>query len=228
MILCLDELALDLPIPKRPSANDAAAIQELLGGKVGEMSTLLNYTFQSFNFRGHDRLHPFYVLTSAIAAEEHSHIEAVSYAINLLLTGVTERGTDPKPSPLLDAVDARNPYHLLASSQAALPFDSMGNPWTGRHVNSSGNLRLDLLHNFFLECGARVNKIRAYKMVPAPCACIMIGCAGRHQGRALPRARRGAAVQLARQSRLRPRNVQGHCQEARPLRRVEATPRLGT
>jgi Mn-containing catalase len=175
MILRLDELALDLPKPKHPSANDAAAIQELLGGKFGEMSTLMNYTFQSFNFRGRDRLRPFYALTSAIAAEEYSHIEAVSYAINLLLTGVSERGTDPVPGPLAGAADARNTYHFLSSGQAALPFDSMGNPWTGQYVNSSGNLRLDLLHNFFLECGARANKIRAYETVTDPCARTMIG-----------------------------------------------------
>jgi Mn-containing catalase len=27
-------------------------VQELLGGRFGEMSTLMNYTYQSFNFRG--------------------------------------------------------------------------------------------------------------------------------------------------------------------------------
>lgn len=56
MILLLDELSLELPKPTNPSANDAAAVQERLGGKFGEMSTLMNYTFQSFNFRGRDRL----------------------------------------------------------------------------------------------------------------------------------------------------------------------------
>jgi len=51
----------------------------------------------------------------------------------------------------------------------------MGNFWTGQNVTSSGNLRLDLLHNFFLECGARANKIRAYEMVTDPCARTMVG-----------------------------------------------------
>jgi Mn-containing catalase len=37
-------------------------------------------------------------------------------------------------------------------------------------VFSSGNLKLDLLHNFFLECGARANKIRVYEMVDDPVA----------------------------------------------------------
>jgi manganese catalase len=107
----------------------------------------MNYTFQSFNFRGREKLRPFYDLISNIAAEEFSHIETVSAAINLMLTGI-------------------------ASGQAALPFDSMGNPWTGLNVFSSGNLKLDLLHNFFSECGARANKIRVYEMcesATAPC-----------------------------------------------------------
>ncbi|ALW87007.1 manganese catalase [Hymenobacter sedentarius] len=175
MILRLDELALDLPAPKNPSANDAAAVQELLGGKYGEMSTLMNYTFQSFNFRGRDRLRPFYSLTAAIAAEEYSHIEAVSYAINLLLTGVSRRNPDPAAAPLAGAADARNTYHFIASGQSSLPIDSMGRPWTGDNVFSSGNLRLDLLHNFFLECGARANKMRVYEMVTDPCARTMVG-----------------------------------------------------
>ena len=175
MILRLDELAIELPKPTNPSANDAAAIQELLGGKFGEMSTLMNYTFQSFNFRGRDRLRPFYALTSAIAAEEYSHIESVTYAINLLLTGTSPRGTDPVPGPLAGNVGARNTDHFLNSGQTALPYDSMGRPWTGENVFSSGNLRLDLLHNFFLECGARAGKMRAYEMVTDPCARTMIG-----------------------------------------------------
>ena len=30
-----------------------------MGGKFGEMSTLMNYTFQSFNFRYHQGARPF-------------------------------------------------------------------------------------------------------------------------------------------------------------------------
>ncbi|MEA2531893.1 MAG: Mn-containing catalase, partial [Thermomicrobiales bacterium] len=101
--------------------------------------------------------------------------ELVAYTINLLLTGATERGTDPTTTPLKSATDARNHYHFIASGQTALPIDSMGNPWTGQNVFSSGNLKLDLLHNFFLECGARANKIRAYEMTDDPTARAMIG-----------------------------------------------------
>lgn len=175
MILRVDRMAIDLPIPAGPNANAAAAIQELLGGKFGEMSTLMNYTFQSFNFRGREKARPFYDLIANIAAEEYGHIELVAYAINLLLTGTTERGDDPTTAPLQGMLDARNSYHFIASGQTALPVDSMGNPWTGANVFSSGNLKLDLIHNFFLECGARANKIRAYEMTDDPTARAMIG-----------------------------------------------------
>lgn len=175
MILRIDRIPVNLPTPKHPSPNSAAAIQELLGGRFGEMSTLMNYTIQSFNFRGRNKLRPFYDLIASIAAEEYSHIESVSYAINLLLTGSTKRGIDPTATPLKDAADARNSHHFIASGQAALPVDSMGNPWTGQNVFSSGNLKLDLLHNFFLECGARANKIRVYEMVDDPTARAMVG-----------------------------------------------------
>ena len=56
-----------------------------------------------------------------------------------------------------------------------MPVDSMGNAWNGTYVFSSGNLKLDLLHNFFLECGARANKIRVYEMVDDPVAREMVG-----------------------------------------------------
>lgn len=175
MITRYDRVAVELPAPKGPNANAAAAVQELMGGKFGEMSTLMNYTFQSFNFRGREDVRPFYDLISVIAQEEYGHIELVAYTVNLLLTGTTERGDDPSATPLRNATDYRNTYHFIASGQSALPIDSMGAPWTGQNVFSSGNLKLDLLHNFFLECGARANKIRVYEMTDDPTARAMIG-----------------------------------------------------
>ena len=175
MITRFDKLAIELPEAAHPSPNSAAAVQELLGGKFGEMSTFMNYTFQSFNFRGRSQMRPFYDLIANIAAEEFGHVELVAYTINTLLNGSTTRGRDPDDTPLEMATDARNSYHFIASGQTALPIDSMGNPWTGQYVFSSGNLKLDLLHNFFLECGARANKIRVYEMVDDPVAREMCG-----------------------------------------------------
>lgn len=175
MILRIDQLMTELPPAREPSPNGAAAVQELMGGKFGEMSTLMNYTFQSFNFRGREEYRPFYDLIANIAAEEFGHIELVAYAINLLLTGSTPRDRDPHKAPLAGVMDARNSYHFLATGQQALCGDSQGNFWTGQNVFCSGNLKLDLLHNFFLECGARANKIRVYEMAKEPTARALTG-----------------------------------------------------
>ena len=182
MIFRHDQITVKFPETTTPDAKAAAAVQELLGGKFGEMSTLMNYTFQSFNFRGRKKLRPFYDLISNIAAEEYSHIEAVTYAINLLLTGTITRADrnkpakkDADPAPLKEAEDFRLSSHFLNSGQTALPMDSMGRFWTGENVFSSGNLKLDLLHNFFLECGARAGKIRVYESTDNPTARAAVG-----------------------------------------------------
>ena len=78
MILRIDRSAVELPPPSDPDPGGAAAVQELLGGKFGEMSTFLNYTFQSFNFRSRQGARPFYDLVANIAAEEFGHVELVA------------------------------------------------------------------------------------------------------------------------------------------------------
>jgi Mn-containing catalase len=170
----INRLAIELPEPSHGDMNAAAAVQELLGGKFGEMSTLNNYMFQSFNFRSKKKLKPFYDLVASITAEEFGHVELVTNAINLLSKGNTFPG-DPDFAPLQNGKDARNTYHFIASAQTGLPGDSMGRAWTGDNVFSSGNLVLDLLHNFFLEVGARTHKMRVYEMTDHPVAREMIG-----------------------------------------------------
>ena len=170
----IDKLLIDLPNLEYGDANAASAVQELLGGKFGEMSTLNNYMYQSFNFRGKSKLKPFYDLVASITAEEFGHVELVANTINLLHKGTSFAG-DPDLAPLQDAKDKRNTYAFIATAQTSLAGDSMGNPWRGDYVFSSGNLVLDLLHNFFLECGARTHKMRVYEMTEHPTAREMIG-----------------------------------------------------
>ncbi|BFT68876.1 MULTISPECIES: manganese catalase family protein [Paenibacillus] len=174
MIKRFNRLAIELPQPTTADPNAAAAVQELLGGKFGEMSTLNNYMFQSFNFKNKTKLKPFYDLISSITAEEFGHVELVSHTINLCLAGATKPG-DPDSTPLAAAKDVRNTQHFIFAGQNALPVDSMGKAWTGENVFNSGNLILDLLHNFFLECGARTHKMRVYEMTTHPVARAMIG-----------------------------------------------------
>src|ERR671915_1190500 len=153
MITRFDKLAIELPVPANPSPNSAAAVQELLGGKFGEMSTLMNYTFQSFNFRGRTQMRPFYDLIANIAAEEFGHIELVAYTINTMLTGASSitNGDGSIEGAMSGVKGARNAQQFIAGGHAALPQDSNGRPWTGDNVFSSGDLVEDLTHNFFLE-----------------------------------------------------------------------------
>ena len=142
------------------------------------MSTLMNYTFQSFNMRGRDKIKPYYSLISNIAAEEGGHIEIVTAAINSLLNGPRKDFDDsenPADSPWKDLPGGTFGGHYIAAGQNALPVDSRGQGWTGDNVFSSGNLILDLLHNFFLEVGARTQKLRVYEMTTNPAARTMLG-----------------------------------------------------
>lgn len=167
-------LPIALPVPKHPDANAAAAVQELLGGRFGEMSTLNNYLVQSSNFRSKRKLKPFYELVASITAEEVGHVELVMNSINLCLSGSTFPA-DPDAAPLRNGLDKRNTYHFIGTAQTSLPGDSMGKAWNGDYVFNSGNLVLDLLHNFFLECGARTHKMRVYEMTDHPVAREMTG-----------------------------------------------------
>jgi Mn-containing catalase len=171
MILRIDRLQTQLPPPSDPDPAGAAAVQELLGGKFGEMSTFMNYTYQSFNFRNRQGARPFYDLVASIAAEEFGHIELVSAAINTMLTGAAEGENGG-----LDSVKGtRNTQQFIAGGAATLVQDSNGKPWNGDYVFSSGDLIEDLTHNFFLETGARNNKLKVYEMVDHPAARALTG-----------------------------------------------------
>ena len=169
MIMRLDRLASELPPPSTPDPVGASVVQELLGGKYGEMSTFMNYTYQSFNFRSRQQARPFYDLLASIAAEEFGHIELVSTAINTMLTGAAD-GPPGEAGALADVKGTRNTQHFIAGGAGTLVQDSMGKPWNGDYVFSSGDLVEDLTHNFFLETGARNNKLKVYEMVDHPAA----------------------------------------------------------
>lgn len=183
MFLRIDKLPVQLPAASDIDPESASAVQELMGGRFGEMSTFNNYFTQSMNMRGKKQLGPYYELVANIAAEELGHIELVGAAINSLLNGpdsdVQENHPkDPLGTPikdLLDEVNQYNPHHFIAGGRNALPVDAGGLPWTGQYVFSSGNLILDLLHNFFLENTARTNKLRVYQMTKDPAAREMLG-----------------------------------------------------
>ncbi|WP_136055550.1 manganese catalase family protein [Microbacterium sp. K24] len=164
----INEIAQDEPDPA--AAN---ALQEGLGGQFGEMRTMMQYLFQSINFRGPDGK-PYKDLIQGIGTEEISHVELIGTTISRLLDGSPQyqgKPTDPvdQPgaggaTPLSIAVDTSNIHHYLVGAQGALPVDAVGNPWSGSYVYNSGNLVLDLLYNLMLESTGRLQKCRLYEM----------------------------------------------------------------
>ena len=161
-------------VPDEPDPAAANALQEGLGGQFGEMRTMIQYLFQSFNFRGDPSSKPYQDLLYGIGTEEISHVELIATTISRLLDGSPAyrgRKNDPvdKPgakgaTPLSIALDTSNIHHYLVAAQGALPVDAAGNPWSGSYVYNSGNLVLDLLYNLMLESTGRLQKCRLYEM----------------------------------------------------------------
>ncbi|MGE8128593.1 Mn-containing catalase (includes spore coat protein CotJC) [Methylobacterium sp. UNC300MFChir4.1] len=170
MFMKLDRLQAELPQPKKPDPNAAAALQELLGGKYGEMSTLGNYMFQSFNFRNKSKLRPFYSLVSSIFAEELGHVELVSTGIAMLNNGPGDdtEEVDVSKAPFHDMQDIRLAGSFLSNGGGATPVNSNAQSWNVDMVTTTGNIIIDLLHNFHLECGARLHKLRVYETLKDP------------------------------------------------------------
>jgi Mn-containing catalase len=170
MFMKLDRLQAELPQPKKPDPNAAAALQELLGGKYGEMSTLGNYMFQSFNFRNKSKLRPFYSLVSSIFAEELGHVELVSTGIAMLNNGPGDdtEEVDVSKAPFHDMQDIRLAGSFLSNGGGATPVNSNAQSWNVDMVTTTGNIIIDLLHNFHLECGARLHKLRVYETLTDP------------------------------------------------------------
>ena len=174
MFMRVDQLQAELPAPKQADPNAAAALQELLGGKYGEMSTLGNYMFQSFNFRSKSKLKPFYSLVASITAEELGHVELVSNGVAMLNNGPdipdgdAGDGGDISGAPFEAMKDIRLAAAFLSGGGGAMPVNSNGASWNNDFITTTGNVVIDLLHNFHLECGARLHKLRVYETVTDP------------------------------------------------------------
>lgn len=151
-----------------PDPAAANALQEGLGGQFGEMRTMMQFLFQSFNFRG-DGI-PYLDLIQGIGLEEISHVELITKTISQLLDGSPRYNGDKFEAPgkgdatLEVGKLAQNPHHFIHGAQGALPVDAAGNPWSGSYVHNHGNLVLDLMDNLVLEATGRIQKSRIYQM----------------------------------------------------------------
>jgi Mn-containing catalase len=152
-----------------PDPSAANALQEGLGGQFGEMRTMMQYLFQSFNFRGNAT--PYLDLIQGVGIEEISHVELISKTIAQLLDGSPAYNGMKFDTPgkggvaTMDmAKEQMNPHHFIVGAQGALPVDAAGNPWSGSYVHNHGNLVLDLMDNLVLEATGRLQKCRIYQM----------------------------------------------------------------
>ena len=68
--------------PDKPDPAAARVLQETLGGQFGEMRTMMQFFFQSSNFRGKET--QFRDLIRGIFLEEIAHVELVQNTINQL------------------------------------------------------------------------------------------------------------------------------------------------
>src|SRR5687768_5748337 len=72
-------------IADEPDPAAANILQEGLGGQFGEMRTMMQYLFQSFNARGDAK--PYKDLIQGVGIEEISHVELISTTITRLSDG---------------------------------------------------------------------------------------------------------------------------------------------
>jgi len=156
-------------VADEPDPSAANALQEGLGGQFGEMRTMMQYLFQSFNFRGNAV--PYLDLIQGVGVEEISHVELISKTISRLLDGAPEYNGKKFAVPgkggaaTMDmAKEQQNPHHFIVGAQGALPVDAAGNPWSGSYLHDHGNLVLNLMDNLVLEATGRLQKCRIYQM----------------------------------------------------------------
>ncbi|MBC7903477.1 MAG: manganese catalase family protein [Gemmatimonadaceae bacterium] len=156
-------------VDDEPDPSAANALQEGLGGQFGEMRTMMQYLFQTFNYRGNAT--SYMHLIRSVGIEEISHVELITKTISKLLDGSPRyqgKKTDVPgkggSAPMDMAKEQKNPHHFIVGAQGALPVDAAGNPWSGSYVHNHGNLVLDLMDNLVLESTGRLQKCRIYQM----------------------------------------------------------------
>ncbi len=112
-----------------------------------------------------------------IGTEEIAHVEMLATMIARLLetAPVNEQEDTAQKIPVVGAVlggtdpreiifSAMNPQHEIVTGQGAAAKDSVGNPWSGAFVASSGNLLADFRYNLMAESQGNLQASRLYQM----------------------------------------------------------------
>ncbi len=163
--------------PDRPDPLFAKKLQEVLGGQFGEITVMMQYLMQGWNCRGPARYRD---MLLDIGTEEMAHVEMLSVMIAQLLEGAPVAQEEAAASnPLVGAVmgdmnmqqvimSSMNPQHAIVAGGGALPVNSVGVPWNGGYMVSSGNLMADFRANLNAESQGRLQVARLYEMTDDP------------------------------------------------------------
>lgn len=161
--------------PSKPDPLMAKKLQEILGGQYGEMSVMNQYLFQGWNTRGKEKFKDMLLDTGT---EEIGHIEMIATMIAQLLDDapVDAQENAYKSDPAVAAImGGMNPQHAIVNGLGAAPKDSVGVPWNGNYIISSGNLLADLRANINAESQGRLQVSRLYHMTDDPGVRDMLG-----------------------------------------------------
>ena len=101
-----------------------------------------------------------------VGTEEIGHIEMLATLVARLLDHAPiEEQEEAYKDPIVGAVmGGVNPQHAIVSGLGARPTDSVGNPWMGSYIASSGNLLADFRANLNAESQGRLQAVRIYEM----------------------------------------------------------------
>ena len=161
----------DLQFEAKPDGPDAAyanRLQEVLGGKWGEMTVAMQYLYQGWNCRLPGKYKD---LLLATGTEELGHVEMLCTMIARLLEGapLSVQEAAQQDNPMLAAIfSGSNPQQAIVNGGGAYPHDSNGVPWSGAFVTASGNLMADFHLNATAEMQGRLQVARLYGMTDDP------------------------------------------------------------
>jgi Mn-containing catalase len=153
-----------------PDPVFARQLQELIGGKYGEISVMMQYLFQGWGLRGDlddPRLRKIKDMLLDTGTEEIAHVEMLASCVGMLLSGASASAQETAAArdPLVMAqLAGMNPQHAIVSGMGALPADSVGNPWRGDYATASGNIVADLYANATAEMNGRLQACRVYEL----------------------------------------------------------------
>jgi Mn-containing catalase len=161
----------DLQFGAKPDGPDAAfarRLQEVLGGKWGELTVANQYLFQGWTCRLPGKYKD---LLLDVGTEEMGHVEMICTMIARLLEGApfSLQEAAANDNDMLAAIyGGSNPAHFIHAGGGPLPVDSNGVPWNGSYITASGNLLADFHLNVTAEAQGRLQVARLFNMTDDP------------------------------------------------------------